>query len=89
MLLQKDFVHDTLQRYTGPSDPVDLILMCHVAYYFADTLEDQIRRGLSWLGDNGKMLIVHDQNSIHKLVGKICSDTGIVRDRNGYYLLFY
>ena len=59
-----------MESFQGPIIPSDVILMCHVAYYFSETFDEQIRRALSWLNKGGRIWLVHDQNTIHKLIGE-------------------
>ena len=49
-----------MEEYSGPCQPVDLVLMIHSAYHFWDDFDNQIQRCLKWLKPGGSIVMVHD-----------------------------
>ena len=63
IFLQIDLRQDLIETYPGPPEPVDVILMVHVCYYFRDSFPVQIKRALQWLRPGGHLVLVHKEIS--------------------------
>ena len=71
-LFQVDLHPETIETYSGPDGPVDVVLMVHVCYYFRETFSTQIKRALQWLCPGGHLILIHKQISpFRKAIGKI------------------
>ena len=67
-----DLKPDSVETYSGPSSPVDVVLMVHVCYYFRETFSTQIKRALQWLRPGGHLILIHKELSqFRKEIGKI------------------
>lgn len=47
-----------MEMYDGPKEPVDLIVMCAVAYYIPDK-KAMVHQALSWLKSGGHFIMIH------------------------------
>ena len=68
---QKHYVNEMMETYAGPQMDADIIIMSHIGYYFPDSFAKQMVRALSWLNkEGGRILLVHAQDTVNKLIGK-------------------
>ena len=56
--LQVDVFTGFMELYGGPSQPVDLIVMCAVAYYIPDKRK-MVEDAVSWLKPDGLFIMIH------------------------------
>ena len=75
-----DIFNGFLEQYSGPPEPVDLIIMAGVAYYIPEKRK-MVEQVMSWLKPEGHFIMVHlppntpiviGQDSIRKLLMGIC-----------------
>ena len=47
-----------MELYSGTSQPVDLIVMCAVAYYIPDK-KKMVEDAMRWLNSDGHVIMIH------------------------------
>ena len=57
-LFQVNVFNGFMEAYDGPREPVDLIVMCAVAYYIPDK-KAMVHQALNWLKSGGHFIMIH------------------------------